>query len=276
MRFHSYQRDGFYDEMFEADGVPRPQARLLLETIESPRAGPASPLSGGGGAAPARTRNHFQRVRRFGGHGADFPLRPDPPHPRGRGMGLDRARAHSEDPRSQPLHRRHLPRPEDPARPDHSERGDPLGRLLPSAVRGSRAAARRVVPHHRHGLGARPRRPDVRARGQPARALGRLLRAGEPGHPEAHVPAGLRRAARASGGRLSQPAARNAGIDRPGGRGDQAGGGTADAGHLQFRLLRTQLPGPEDGRAIGGKAATSWCRTAPSGCAPPKGAAGWT
>jgi hypothetical protein len=35
MRFHSYQRDGFYDEMFEADGVPRPQARLLLETIES-------------------------------------------------------------------------------------------------------------------------------------------------------------------------------------------------------------------------------------------------
>ena len=35
MRFHSYQRDGFYDEMFEADGIPRPQARLLLETIES-------------------------------------------------------------------------------------------------------------------------------------------------------------------------------------------------------------------------------------------------
>ncbi|HEX4998453.1 MAG TPA: circularly permuted type 2 ATP-grasp protein [Terriglobia bacterium] len=35
MRFTAYQTDGFYDEMFEADGQPRPQARLLLETLES-------------------------------------------------------------------------------------------------------------------------------------------------------------------------------------------------------------------------------------------------
>ena len=33
MLFNSYQTDGFYDEMFDADGEPRPEARLLLETI---------------------------------------------------------------------------------------------------------------------------------------------------------------------------------------------------------------------------------------------------
>ena len=35
MRFSSYQTDGFYDEMFQTDDLPRPQARLLLETIQS-------------------------------------------------------------------------------------------------------------------------------------------------------------------------------------------------------------------------------------------------
>jgi uncharacterized circularly permuted ATP-grasp superfamily protein len=35
MRFSAYQTDGFYDEMFDGEGKPRPEARLLLETIES-------------------------------------------------------------------------------------------------------------------------------------------------------------------------------------------------------------------------------------------------
>ena len=35
MRFSLYQTEGFYDEMFEADGAPRPHVRLLAETIES-------------------------------------------------------------------------------------------------------------------------------------------------------------------------------------------------------------------------------------------------
>jgi uncharacterized circularly permuted ATP-grasp superfamily protein len=35
MRFSSYQTDGFYDEMFEADGRSRPHVRLLVEIIES-------------------------------------------------------------------------------------------------------------------------------------------------------------------------------------------------------------------------------------------------
>jgi uncharacterized circularly permuted ATP-grasp superfamily protein len=35
MQFANYQKDNFYDEMFDAHGVARPEARLLLETVES-------------------------------------------------------------------------------------------------------------------------------------------------------------------------------------------------------------------------------------------------
>jgi uncharacterized circularly permuted ATP-grasp superfamily protein len=35
MQFAQYQNDGFYDEMFDAQGAARPEARLLLETVES-------------------------------------------------------------------------------------------------------------------------------------------------------------------------------------------------------------------------------------------------
>ena len=35
MRLGSYQTQGFQDEMFDGDGVVRPEARLLLDTIES-------------------------------------------------------------------------------------------------------------------------------------------------------------------------------------------------------------------------------------------------
>jgi uncharacterized circularly permuted ATP-grasp superfamily protein len=35
VRFNGYQTEGFYDEMFDTGGQPRPEARLLIETIES-------------------------------------------------------------------------------------------------------------------------------------------------------------------------------------------------------------------------------------------------
>src|SRR5947209_124314 len=35
MQFSSYDTDGFYDEMFQEGGVPRPHARLLLDTVEA-------------------------------------------------------------------------------------------------------------------------------------------------------------------------------------------------------------------------------------------------
>src|SRR5579871_665999 len=35
MRFRSYDTEGFYDEMFQEGGTPRPGAQLLLETVEA-------------------------------------------------------------------------------------------------------------------------------------------------------------------------------------------------------------------------------------------------
>jgi uncharacterized circularly permuted ATP-grasp superfamily protein len=35
MKFEGYQTEGFHDEMFDSSGQPRPEARLLLETIHS-------------------------------------------------------------------------------------------------------------------------------------------------------------------------------------------------------------------------------------------------
>src|ERR1022692_4812566 len=35
MHFSEYDTQGFYDEMFEADGTPRAHVRLLIETVES-------------------------------------------------------------------------------------------------------------------------------------------------------------------------------------------------------------------------------------------------
>src|SRR5262247_1814931 len=35
MLFDNYQTDDFHDEMFDASGAARPEARLLLETIQS-------------------------------------------------------------------------------------------------------------------------------------------------------------------------------------------------------------------------------------------------
>jgi uncharacterized circularly permuted ATP-grasp superfamily protein len=35
MQFSAYDTQGFYDEMFEDNGLPRPHARLLLETVEA-------------------------------------------------------------------------------------------------------------------------------------------------------------------------------------------------------------------------------------------------
>jgi uncharacterized circularly permuted ATP-grasp superfamily protein len=35
LRFDSYQTDGFYDEMFDPEGQPRPEAKLLIEAINS-------------------------------------------------------------------------------------------------------------------------------------------------------------------------------------------------------------------------------------------------
>ena len=63
-----------------------------------------------------------------------------------------------------------------------------------------------------HGSRPRPRRTDLRARRQPALPVRRVVRPAEPRRDEAHVSAGLRVVADSSGRRLSEPAARHAGV----------------------------------------------------------------
>jgi len=65
---------------------------------------------------------------------------------------------------------------------DHTERGVRAG----DDVRG--AGARHLLAHHRHRPGAHFRERVLRARGQHAHAVRRLLHAGEPGGDDAHVP----------------------------------------------------------------------------------------
>ena len=114
----------------------------------------------------------------------------------------------------------------------------PFGEIVPQAMHRAESAARHLVPHHRHGSGARPRRTDLRAGRQPALSLGRVLRAGEPRGDEAHVSAGLRVVADSSGRRLSEPAARHAGVSLARPVVHHAARRAADAGHLQLGVLR--------------------------------------
>ena len=118
---------------------------------------------------------------------------------------------------------------------------------LPARVRGRPTPVRRVGPHQRQRPGARPRRPGVRARGQPAGALGRQLPAREP----ARVQAGVRRPVRPpehpTGRRLPRPALPAAGVARPR-RGGRSHRRRAHPGRVQLGLLRAQLPRPPHGR----------------------------
>ncbi len=135
-----------------------------------------------------------------------------------------------------------------------------------AAVRRAEAAARHLVPHHRHRPGARPRRPDLRARRQPALPVRRVVRPGEPRRDEADVSAGLR-GVRASGrstttragcatcsSRCAPPTSRSPRVV------------VLTPGHVQLGLLRALVPGAADGRRAGRRARSRRRPTASSGC----------
>ena len=118
----------------------------------------------------------------------------------------DRARPRAAPEGAQPLHRRPLQRPADRRRrrvPGRAARR--LGQL-PPRVPGRPPEVRRVGAHLRLRPRARRRRHDVRARGQPARAVRRQLRAREPGRRQAGVPRGVRPPEHRPGRRLHRRA----------------------------------------------------------------------
>ena len=118
---------------------------------------------------------------------------------------------------------------------------------LPAGVPGRAPEVRGVGAH----LGLRPRarrrRHDLRARGQPARAVRRQLRDREPRRRQAGVPRAVRPPEHRPRRRLhrrAQQAARLAGA----GRRDRPVDRRAHAGHLQLGVLRALVPRPADGR----------------------------
>ncbi len=114
-------------------------------------------------------------------------------------------------------------------------------------VPGHPSEVRCVGAHLRFRSRASRRRPAVRAGGQPAGAVGRELRAREPGHREAGVPGTLPAVPDPSRRRLHRRAQQAAVVARSR-RSSRSHHRRAHARHLQLRLLRALVPRPADGR----------------------------
>ena len=132
------------------------------------------------GAEPGvhRPGHHLLAVR----SGAAVSAGSGPAGDLGRRVDAAGARHHPARQSARDVSRRHLRRPGDPARRRHPAPADHLLRALPPPGRRHRAAQRRAHPRRRH-------RPDPRReghlagpRGQPALAVGGVLRDGEPAH----------------------------------------------------------------------------------------------
>ena len=243
-----YDLGGFFDEMFEAPGAPRPHYRELVREPRRPHA--REPR----GAQPRRVvvlphaGDRLHGLRRRGGHRPHLPLRPRAADRAGRRVGADRARARAADARAQPL----------PRDVYHDQKILAAGVVPPELVFGSRHFRREMIgvrvprrdlrARRRHRPRPRPRRPLPRARGQPAHAFGRQLHAREPDGAEADLRAALLALRRAA--RRGVPAARSptrcARSRRAAGGGDPAVV-LLTPGLVQLGLLRALVPRAADG-----------------------------
>ena len=135
-------------------------------------------------------------------------------------------------------------------------------------MRGVGVPGGHLRPHRRHRRGARRRRRVLRAGGQPARALGRVVHAREPQDDDAAVPGAVRAPVDRAGRALPGHAAREPALGRAG-RGRGSDRGAADPGFVQLGLLRARLPRPADGHRAGRGPRPAACATTPCTCAPP-------
>ena len=144
--------------------------------------------------------------------------------------------------RRQRLHRRCVRRPAHCLGRHRGARADRT--RVRRGVPGREAGPRRVGPRVRQRPGARRGRNDLRAGGQPARAVRRVVHAREPGDHQGRVRRAVCRAIDPARRRLPRPAPANARIDRGQARTDDR---RADPRHLQLGLLRALVPRTGDG-----------------------------
>ena len=252
MRLDGYDTGGFYDEMFDAAGRPAPEAQLLLETIGALGEGQLQRCQQAAERILVQLGITFNVYGDCGRHRAAVSLRPGAPHRALGRVGLDRARAEAAYPRAEPVHRRHLPRAAHHQGQRHSRGGGALGGVLPAAVRRAEPAAR--------ASGATSPAPTWCAtRDGQIYVLEDNLR----------VPSGVsymlenrdlmkRTFPQVFEGLRVRPVVEYPSLlletlqsIAPAGVAGQAGGGAADAGHVQLGLLRAQLSGAADGHPAG-------------------------
>ncbi len=116
---------------------------------------------------------------------------------------------------------------------------------------GRRAAARHLGAYRRHRHRARRRGRVLRARGQCAHALRRLLHAGKPRSDDAPDAGPVRAPPRRSGRRLSRRVARLPALGDAAPERERRLDRAADAGPLQFGLLRALVPRRQARRRTG-------------------------
>ena len=134
MRFSSYQTEGFYDEMFEADGTSAAACAAAAGDHRVAVRRPAAALQARRRAPAAADGHHLQRLRRIAGAERIFPFdlipRIIPAEEWDRIERGLKQRIHALN----CLHRRHLSRPENSQRRRHSARSGALRGFLPQAV----------------------------------------------------------------------------------------------------------------------------------------------
>ena len=161
-----------------------------------------------------------------------------------------RARARAARARAQPVPARHLQRAGDPQGRDHPRPQGPRERAVPLGDAGHARPGRHLRAHRRRRRRARGRRRVLRPRGQPARAVGRVVHAREPQDDDAALPRGVRAERGGADRPLPRPPARHAAA---GGaeRGERPDGGAPHARVVQLGLLRAHLPRAADGDRAG-------------------------
>ena len=179
MRFADYEPGDFFDEMFDAARQPRAgRARARAVHRDAARRRAAAPPAVGRARAAQHRASPSTSTATSAGTERIFPFDLVPRIVGGARMEPDRARAEAADPRAQPVHRRHLPRAEDPQGRRRPGEHRPIG--------DSRSARQCVGLNPPRGIWCHitgtdlvrdTRRPDLRARRQPALPVRRVLRA---------------------------------------------------------------------------------------------------
>ena len=196
-------------------------------------------------------RHHLRGLRRSRRAGTADPVRRHPAHHVRRrmaapGKGPDPARQGAQS-----VHQGRLWRARDPARRRGARRSGIPQSGVPSRDERAERALRHLHPRRRHRHRAGGRRHLLRARGQCAHALRRLLHAGEPRDHDAVVPGIVRAPPHRAGGELSGRAAGHAQIGGAVAHRARPDRGAAHARRLQLGLLRALVPRRQARRRTG-------------------------